>query len=185
MLARFSFFPCQNLLQHQTPLIRRRRETFQEGDTSNEKGSSAGLRGRRIVQTLSKQQAKDKVESEAVPLLYYDNSSLQGTNTTDSETSDNLFEGDIRADYDFIMENYGPDVVEELEAEGLIEEPLHNDTFSVPNFDTSLVEVPYQISSKYSSIDANDIHNAVRGLGDRSKVVKFVQRTTQRDYIQV
>ena len=114
-----------------------------------------------------------------------------GSNTTERKTSeDNLFEGDIVPDYEFIMENYGPDLVEELEAKGLIEEPR----FAVNSLHTSrlwknrvngLVEVPYLISSQYASTAVNDINNAVRELGDRSKVVKFVQRTSQSDYIHV
>eukprot|EP00551_Chaetoceros_affinis_P003386 CAMPEP_0203645484 /NCGR_PEP_ID=MMETSP0088-20131115/11169_1 /ASSEMBLY_ACC=CAM_ASM_001087 /TAXON_ID=426623 /ORGANISM="Chaetoceros affinis, Strain CCMP159" /LENGTH=86 /DNA_ID=CAMNT_0050502325 /DNA_START=114 /DNA_END=375 /DNA_ORIENTATION=- len=83
---------------------------------------------------LSKE-GEDEVESEVMS-LYYDNT-REGTNTTDSETLDNLFEGDIIADYDFIMENYGLDVAEELETEGLIEDPVHNDIFSVLSLHTS------------------------------------------------
>eukprot|EP00551_Chaetoceros_affinis_P006820 CAMPEP_0203678904 /NCGR_PEP_ID=MMETSP0090-20130426/33671_1 /ASSEMBLY_ACC=CAM_ASM_001088 /TAXON_ID=426623 /ORGANISM="Chaetoceros affinis, Strain CCMP159" /LENGTH=586 /DNA_ID=CAMNT_0050546347 /DNA_START=107 /DNA_END=1867 /DNA_ORIENTATION=- len=111
-----------------------------------------------------------------------------------------LFEGDIVPDYDTIMTNYGSDVVEKLVADGLLEAPAesqetdddsHELEFIQQNILTDrrwptrvddIVEVPYSISSDYSSNEKSRIQDALDELGDKSKVIKFKFLPTNDDY---
>jgi hypothetical protein len=104
-----------------------------------------------------------------------------------------LFEGDIVPDYASIMEAYGPDVVQELEDEGMVLEGDQPE-FTVRQARTGrrwenrvddVVQIPYTISSFIDATRRAFIDNAVREIGDSSKVVKFVPRTSQANYIMV
>jgi len=104
-----------------------------------------------------------------------------------------LFEGDIIPDYDMIMTNYGPDMAQELVDEGILDSPT-NDGYTLKNIVTNrrwgdrvndIVEVPYILDNAYSLNLIAKIEEALQELGDRSKVVKFVQRNGQADYISV
>lgn len=113
---------------------------------------------------------------------------------------DGLFEGDIRPDYDSIMENYGKEVVEELETEGILSPPQENDQ-NEKDDDVRLqnvvrdrrwdkrvqdiVQIPFVIDSSYTSTQVTTIKNALKDLGDRSKVIRFVPRRNENDYIMV
>ena len=118
-----------------------------------------------------------------------DNNAIEGRG--DSFEGD-LFEGDIVPDYASIMEAYGPDVVQELEDEGMVLEGDHAE-FTVSqairggrweNRVDDVVQIPYEISG-FGATDKAFIDNAVREIGDSSKVLKFIPRTSQADYIMV
>lgn len=117
-----------------------------------------------------------------------------------------LFEGDIIPDYDSIVTNYGIEVAEELEAEGILDPSKSNDSQKQNNpvvYDESLilqnvvpdrrwdnriqdvVHVPYELDSRYTSAQVNRMKIALKELGDRTGVVKFVLRKNERDYIYV
>ena len=104
-----------------------------------------------------------------------------------------LFEGDIIPDYESILKDYGPEVVQELQAKGLLVKG-QNKTISTRQADVNrrwaarvngVVYIPYAISSNFSLIDIATIQNALTDLGNRSKVVKFVRRKKELDYITV
>jgi hypothetical protein len=104
-----------------------------------------------------------------------------------------LFEGDIIPDYASIMEAYGPDVVQELEDEGMVLEGDQAE-FTVRQAITGrrwenrvddVVQIPYAISGSIDATERALIDNAVREIGDSSEVVKFVPRTSQANYIMV
>jgi hypothetical protein len=100
-----------------------------------------------------------------------------------------LFEGDIIPDYDIIMENYGPGLAKELESEGMIEAPTG---VSLQSLVTNrlwtrrvndIVEVPYTFTNQFSSSQRAAIDNALKSLGDSAKVIKFIYKTRQSDYV--
>ncbi len=110
-----------------------------------------------------------------------------------------LFEGDIVPDYYSIVENYGIEVAEELEAEGILPSQPQNDHLGLHNGIVlqsavpdrrwnkrvnDVVQVPYVIDSDYfSSSQTVRIKSALRDLADRSKVVQFLPRKNEQSYI--
>jgi len=111
-----------------------------------------------------------------------------------------LFEGDIVPDYESIEEAYGEQVANEMVLEGLLDESMSekenpDNTPTLNSLSTSklwttrvndIVEVPYVIASgQYTSSERTEIQNAVTSLGEKSKVIKFVPRTNQSNYIEV
>ena len=116
-----------------------------------------------------------------------DSTSMEDKNV---QQEDKLFEGDIIPDYNTILNSYGPDVAKELVSKGILEEPtgisprnLRSNLWTTRVDD--IVVVPYSISSEYTSQEKARINGALRSLGDRSKVIRFVPRTGQRDYVAV
>lgn len=104
-----------------------------------------------------------------------------------------LFEGDIVPDYNTILEDYGPDVVEELIEDGILD-PLPDDDGLVYNSVMDrrwsirvddVVHVPYDLDSDYTPSAITSIRSNIKELGDRIQVVKFVPRTSETDYILV
>jgi hypothetical protein len=106
------------------------------------------------------------------------------------EGGEQLTEGDIVPDYESIVKGYGPKVAHELEEKGLIvkdKSTLRQDDVSrrwASRVD-GVVQVPYAFSSQHNADAVAVIENALRDLEDRSKVVKFVPRTSESDYIMV
>ena len=109
-----------------------------------------------------------------------------------------LFEGDIVPDYDSILKNYGVEVVEELKAEGILDSDDKNvhmvNEFILQNVVTDqrwptrvkdVVQIPYVLDSSFSSNQVSGIRNALKELGSRSQVVRFVPRKNEYDYIYV
>jgi DNA modification methylase len=105
-----------------------------------------------------------------------------------------LFEGDIVPDSKTILENYGPHVLKELEDEGILNPPVNDGGYVYQNVETSnrwstrvndIVHVPYVLSSQYNPTEVSTIKKALADLGDRSKVVKFVTREYQSDYLML
>jgi hypothetical protein len=105
-----------------------------------------------------------------------------------------LFEGDIVPDYDTISEAYGHDLAEELVEEGILDPPPAEDD-GLP-YDSimdrrwtirvnDVVHVPYVFDSDYSAAAKKSMTDNIMELGDRTKVVKFVPRTNQVDYLLI
>ena len=124
------------------------------------------------------------------PIAIEDNNAIEERG--DSFEGD-LFEGDIIPDYASIMEAYGPDVVQELEDEGMVLEGDQAE-FTVRQAITGrrwenrvddIVQIPCTISDSIGATTRAFIDNAVREIGDSSKVVKFVARNSQANYIMV
>jgi len=91
-----------------------------------------------------------------------------------------------------IMTRYGPELAKELESEGIIEAPSGG--LSLQNLDTrklwtrrvnDIVEVPYTFTNQFSSSHRATIDSALKSLGDSAKVIKFVRRTSQSDYVLI
>ena len=107
------------------------------------------------------------------------------------EAYEKFFEGDIIPDYNMIITNYGKDVADELIAEGILKAPNEYAQQSIVTdmrWDTrvnDIVIVPYTVNQNYSSKQKNNIKKALEELGARSKVIQFVPRNGQSDYIKV
>ncbi|KAI2510799.1 High choriolytic enzyme 1-like [Fragilaria crotonensis] len=119
-----------------------------------------------------------------------DPASSSSSPTTRGEGGEQLFEGDIVPDYESIVKGYGPKVAHELEEKGLIVKGKS----SLRQADVSrrwetrvngVAQVPYAYSGQHNADAVVVIENALRDLEARSKVVKFVPRTTESDYIMV
>ena len=106
----------------------------------------------------------------------------------------NLFEGDIIPDYITILKDYGPDTVQKLEEQGMVlagkEKAIHTKQADVSrrwdNRVNGVVQIPYSFSpTGFDDQNRAAIDQAVKDLGDRSHVIKFVPRTSESDYILV
>lgn len=106
----------------------------------------------------------------------------------------NVFEGDIIPDYVTILKDYGPDTVQKLEKQGMVlagkDEAIRTKQADInrrwDNRVNGVVQIPYSFSpSGFDDQNRAAIDKAVRDLGDRSHVVKFVPRTSESDYILV
>ncbi len=107
-----------------------------------------------------------------------------------SEATDLLFEGDIVPDYESIIQAYGPTVAQELEEKGLIVKG--NSTLRQADVNkrwntrvNGVVQIPYAFSGEHDANAVALIENAMKELADRSKVIKFVRRTSEADYIMI
>ena len=110
-----------------------------------------------------------------------------------------LFEGDIIPDHDSILKNYGNEVVEKLEEEGILDRPTTQNDENANGVTlqnvvrnqrwntrvNGVVQIPYVLDSRFSIFKVNTIKNALRDLSNRSKVVQFNPRKNERDYIYV
>ena len=110
------------------------------------------------------------------------------------ETGGGLFQGDIVPDYESILEDYGPEVVQELEEQGLLIKGQNETNSTLRQADVNrrwttrvngVVHVPYSFAGQHDANAVAVIENAIKELGDRSRVVKFVRRSSERDYIIV
>ena len=108
------------------------------------------------------------------------------------EAGGGLFEGDIIPDYESILKGYGPEVVQELEEQGLLAKGQNKTGSTLRQADVDrrwttrvdgVVHVPYAFSGEHDGDDVAVIESAIKELGDRSKVVKFVPRSSEGDYI--
>jgi hypothetical protein len=70
---------------------------------------------------------KEERQSQSISMdTNYPINDSTNDSTNDPTAPNGLFEGDIIPDYEMILTNYGPDVVKELEDEGILDHPLPN-----------------------------------------------------------
>ena len=93
-----------------------------------------------------------------------------------------------------IFKGYGPEVVQALEEQGLLVKGQNETNSTLRQSEVDLrwttrvggvVQVPYAFAGQHDASDVAVIEKALKALGDRSRVLKFVPRSSEGDYIIV